>query len=65
MEQTEPMNLLGNPALVVPDPLKDRSVPVTGLQLVGRNFSEADLLNAGRLIEEKVGTGMSHRKRSS
>ncbi|HEY2573240.1 MAG TPA: amidase [Verrucomicrobiaceae bacterium] len=63
MEQTEPVNLVGNPALVIPVPLKDRSVPVTGLQMVGRNFSEADLLNAGRLIEEKVGTGESHKRK--
>ncbi len=63
LEQTEPVNLVGNPALVIPVPLKDRSVPVTGLQLVGWNHTEAALLNAGRLIEEKVGTGASHKKK--
>lgn len=56
LQNTEPMNLVGNPALVVPVPLKDRAVPTTGLQLVGRNFSEAALLNAGRLIENSVPT---------
>jgi len=51
LQNTEPMNLVGNPALVLPVPLKGRSVPVTSLQLVGPYFSEAALLNAGRLIE--------------
>ncbi len=53
LQNTEPMNLVGNPALVVPVPLQGRAVPVTGLQLTGPYNSEAALLNAGRLIEEK------------
>jgi amidase len=65
LQETEPMNLVGNPALVVPVPLKERSVPVTGLQLVGRNRSEADLLNAGRLIEATVGTAPRPRSKLS
>lgn len=52
MQNTEPMNVVGAPALVVPVPLKDRAVPTTGLQIVGPNYSEAALLNAGRLVEE-------------
>lgn len=54
LQQTEPVNLVGNPALVVPVPIKDRAVPTTGLQLIGRDFSEAALLNAGRLIEASL-----------
>jgi len=49
LQNTEPMNLVGNPALALPIPLKGRSVPVTSLQIVGPNFSEADLLNVGHL----------------
>ena len=51
LQNTDPMNLVGNPALVLPIPLKGRPVPVTSLQLAGPLFSEAELLNAGRLIE--------------
>jgi Asp-tRNA(Asn)/Glu-tRNA(Gln) amidotransferase A subunit family amidase len=39
------------PALAMPIPLNDETVPATSLQLVGSRFSEAELLNAGRLIE--------------
>jgi len=53
LQNTEPMNLVGNPALVVPVPVKGLDVPVTGMQIVGPYYSEAKLLNAGRLIEEK------------
>jgi Asp-tRNA(Asn)/Glu-tRNA(Gln) amidotransferase A subunit family amidase len=48
---TAAVNYAGNPALAVPIPVQDRSVPVTSLQLVGPRLSEAQLLNAGRLIE--------------
>jgi Asp-tRNA(Asn)/Glu-tRNA(Gln) amidotransferase A subunit family amidase len=37
----------------VPIPVQHEPVPVTSLQLVGPRFSEAQLLNAGRLIEAK------------
>ena len=43
--------LAGNPALAIPIPVKNANVPVTSLQLVGRRFGEAQLLNAGRLVE--------------
>jgi Asp-tRNA(Asn)/Glu-tRNA(Gln) amidotransferase A subunit family amidase len=33
--------------------VQDETVPVTSLQLVGPRLSEAQLLNAGRLIEQK------------
>jgi amidase len=51
IQNTSPVNLAGNPALAIPVPVKDRSVPVTSLQLVGPPLSEARLLNAGRLVE--------------
>ena len=51
MQNTAAVNYAGNPALAVPIPLKDQTVPVTSLQLVGPRMSEAGLLNVGRLIE--------------
>ena len=51
MQNTVPVNFAGNPALAIPVPIDDKTVPVTSLQLVGPRFSEAGLLNAGRLIE--------------
>jgi amidase len=51
VQNTVPVNFAGNPALAIPIPLDDKIVPATSLQLVGPRFSEADLLNAGRLIE--------------
>jgi amidase len=51
MQNTVAVNLAGNPALAIPIPVHDRNVPVTSLQLVGPQLSEATLLNAGRLIE--------------
>lgn len=55
LQNTVPVNLAGNPALAVPVPLDRRgSVPVTSLQLIGPRLSEAQLLNAGRLVEAAV-----------
>jgi amidase len=51
MQNTAAVNYAGNPALAIPIPVNDKSIPVTSLQLVGPNMSEASLLNAGRLIE--------------
>ena len=51
LQNTVAVNLAGNPALAVPVPVDDKNVPLTSLQLVGRPLSEAELLNAGRLIE--------------
>jgi amidase len=53
VQNTVPVNFAGNPALAIPIPLNDKIVPTTSLQLVGRRFSEADLLNAGRLVEAR------------
>jgi Asp-tRNA(Asn)/Glu-tRNA(Gln) amidotransferase A subunit family amidase len=49
---TVAVNFAGNPALAIPIPVEDKIVPVTSLQLVGPRLSEAQLLNAGRLIKE-------------
>jgi Asp-tRNA(Asn)/Glu-tRNA(Gln) amidotransferase A subunit family amidase len=51
LQNTVAVNFAGNPALAIPIPVNDKSVPVTSLQLVGPRLSEAELLNAGRLIE--------------
>jgi amidase len=53
MQNTVAVNFAGNPALAmpIPMPLKGKTIPVTSLQLVGPRLSEAELLNAGRLIE--------------
>ncbi len=56
MQNTVGVNFAGNPALAVPIamPARGKTVPVTSLQLVGPRLSEAELLNAGRLIENKL-----------
>jgi amidase len=54
LQNTAAVNFAGNPALAIPIPVNDRTVPVTSLQLVGPRSSEAELLNAGRLIEDSV-----------
>lgn len=51
LQNTAGVNFAGNPALAVPVPVRDKRVPLTSLQLVGPRLSEAELLNAGRLIE--------------
>jgi amidase len=54
LQNTVAVNFAGNPALAIPIPLNDKTVPATSLQLVGPRLSEAELLNAGRLIEASV-----------
>ncbi|MBA3649948.1 MAG: amidase [Chthoniobacterales bacterium] len=51
LQNTSAVNFGGNPALAIPIPVEHASVPVTSLQLVGPWLSEAQLLNAGRLVE--------------
>ena len=51
LQNTAGVNFAGNPALAIPVPVHDKRVPLTSLQLVGPSLSEAELLNAGRLIE--------------
>jgi len=52
-QNTAGVNFGGVPALAIPIPIRDKAIPVTSLQLVGPRLSEAQLLNAGRLIEAK------------
>jgi Asp-tRNA(Asn)/Glu-tRNA(Gln) amidotransferase A subunit family amidase len=53
-QNTVAFNLSGNPALAMPIPLAGKKpVPATSLQLVGPMKSEAQLLNAARLMQSK------------
>jgi Asp-tRNA(Asn)/Glu-tRNA(Gln) amidotransferase A subunit family amidase len=55
IQNTVPVNFAGNPALAMPVPASHRfRVPVASLQLVGPRLAEAQLLNAGRIVEEAV-----------
>jgi amidase len=54
LQNTVAVNFAGNPALALPIPLQDNEVAVTSLQLIGPLLSEAQLLNAGRLVETAV-----------
>jgi len=55
IQNTVAVNFAGNPALAMPIPATHRfRVPVTSLQLVGPRLAEAQLLNAGRIVEEAV-----------
>ena len=54
LQNTQAVNFAGVPALAIPVPIPNQSIPVTSLQLVGPSRSEADLLNAGRLVEVAV-----------
>ncbi|MES2922681.1 MAG: amidase [Verrucomicrobiota bacterium] len=54
IQNTAPANFAGIPALAMPVPLKHSGVPFTSLQLMGPPRSEAELLNAGRLVETAV-----------
>jgi amidase len=56
LQNTQAVNYAGVPALAIPVPIGHQSVPVTSLQLVGPSHSEAELLNAGRLVENAVKT---------
>jgi amidase len=52
LQNTAAVNFAGNPAIAIPVPVEDRRVPMTSLQLIGKHRSEAQLLNAGRLVEK-------------
>ena len=53
MQNTIAVNYAGNPALAVPIamPPQGKKTPVTSLQLIGPRLSEAELVNAGRLLQ--------------
>jgi Asp-tRNA(Asn)/Glu-tRNA(Gln) amidotransferase A subunit family amidase len=54
LQNTQAVNFGGGPAVAIPIPIAHGSFPLTSLQLVGPQFAEADLLNAGRLVEAAV-----------
>lgn len=54
LENTAAVNYAGNPALAMPVPVENKDLPVTSLQLIGPRLSEAQLLSAGRLIENAI-----------
>ena len=54
LQNTVAVNFAGNPAVAVPVPLRNSDVHKTSLQFIGPRHSEAQLLNAGRLVEEAV-----------
>jgi Asp-tRNA(Asn)/Glu-tRNA(Gln) amidotransferase A subunit family amidase len=56
MQNTVAVNYAGNPALAIPVPVDDKRIHLTSLQFIGPRRSEAQLLNAGRLVEKAVGT---------
>lgn len=49
-QNTVGINFSGNPALAMPIAMPDSKIP-TSLQLIGPPLSEAELLNAGRLLQ--------------
>ncbi len=53
LQNTEAVNLAGNPAIAIPIPLDVKDGSLTSLQLVGPRLSEAELVNAARLFETK------------
>lgn len=54
LQNTVAVNYAGNPALAMPVPMHGAMVPVASLQLIGPPLSEAQLLNAGRIVETAV-----------
>jgi amidase len=65
LQNTAAVNFAGNPALAIPVPILDKGASITSLQLVGAPLSEAELLNAGRLIEAGPQNGTGSRDRSA
>ncbi|HYF34005.1 MAG TPA: amidase, partial [Prosthecobacter sp.] len=53
LQNTVAFNYSGNPAIAIPVPIEGREVPLTSLQLAGPRLSEAQLLNAARLMRSK------------
>lgn len=50
MQNTVAVNYAGNPAIAIPVPVEGGGFPVASLQLVGPRLSEAELVNAARLV---------------
>jgi amidase len=53
MQNTVAVNYAGNPAIAIPIPMEGEKVTLTSLQLVGREKSEPELLNAARILTSK------------
>ena len=53
LQNTVAVNYAGNPALAIPIPLEGGGFPVTSLQLIGPDFSEARLVNAAQLLASR------------
>jgi amidase len=60
VQNTVAVNFAGNPALAMPVPLRESDVAVASLQFIGPKRSEAQLLNAGRLVEAAVKNGVEN-----
>ena len=58
---TVPSSLAGLPAMSVPGGLDSQGLPL-GLHLIGREFDEQGVLNAGLAIEERAGFTARPRK---
>ncbi len=54
LQNTVAVNFAGNPALALPVPVRGEKAPLTSLQFIGPQLSEAGLLNAGRLVEDAI-----------
>jgi amidase len=59
LQNTEAVNLAGNPAIAIPIPLNVKEGSWTSLQLVGPRLSEAELVNAARLFEQNESASAS------
>ncbi|MDX2081346.1 MAG: amidase [Terrimicrobiaceae bacterium] len=51
-QNTVAVNYAGNPAIAIPVPIEDDSVPVTSLQLIGPRLADAELIRAAAIIEQ-------------
>ena len=54
LQNTVAVNYAGNPAIAIPIPYPGGGFPVTSLQLIGPPLSEAGLVNAARLVVDRV-----------
>jgi Asp-tRNA(Asn)/Glu-tRNA(Gln) amidotransferase A subunit family amidase len=64
LQNTAAVNYAGNPAIAIPVPFRKRGFPFTSLQLIGPRLSEAELINAARLIMSREGTAFENLKKN-